>query len=122
MVLWWLGWAYQAKTVREPQRGGVNSDLPIVFWCLFYVKYSRCFRNTPGQLSYKIKSFTLKNVFGAQAGCGDATSLYKNLVKNRKTDFRRQAIQEPIFPVANEGLKAVAIGVVAACGIFFLAG
>ena len=39
--------------------------------------------------------------FGAQAGCGDVTSLYKNLVKNRKTNFRRQAIQEPIFSMAN---------------------
>jgi hypothetical protein len=26
---------------------------------------------------------------------------YKNLVKNRKTNFSREAIQEPIFSVAN---------------------
>jgi hypothetical protein len=38
---------------------------------------------------------------GGQAGCGDVTSLYKNLVKNRKTNFLRQAIQEPIFSVAH---------------------
>jgi hypothetical protein len=39
----------------------------------------------------------------ARAGCGDATSLYKNLVKNRKSNFLRQAIQvqEPIFSVAH---------------------
>jgi hypothetical protein len=55
---------------------------------------------------------------GAQAGCGDVTSLYKNLVKNRKTNFLRQAIQEPIFLWLMQILKAVAMGVVAACGIF----
>ena len=38
---------------------------------------------------------------GAWTGCGDVISLYKNLVKNRKTNFRRQAIQKPIFSVAN---------------------
>jgi hypothetical protein len=29
----WLGWAYLAKTVRKPQRGGVNFnfDPPMVF-------------------------------------------------------------------------------------------
>jgi hypothetical protein len=32
---------------------------------------------------------------------GDVTSLYKNLVKNRKTNFLRKAIQEPIFSVAH---------------------
>jgi hypothetical protein len=55
---------------------------------------------TPGRLSHKIKSFALKTqkFWGLQqAGCGDVTSLYKNLVKNRKTNFPRQAIQEPIF-------------------------
>jgi hypothetical protein len=27
----WLGWAYLTKTVRKPQRGGVNFDPPMVF-------------------------------------------------------------------------------------------
>jgi hypothetical protein len=27
----WLGWANQTKTVRKPQRGGVNFDPPMVF-------------------------------------------------------------------------------------------
>jgi hypothetical protein len=26
----WLGWAYLTKTMRKPQRGGVNFDPPIV--------------------------------------------------------------------------------------------
>jgi hypothetical protein len=43
------------------------------------------------------KFYPHNEFFGARAGCGDVTSLYKNLVKNRKTNFRRQAIQEPIF-------------------------
>ena len=49
----------------------------------------------------KLKVLRPKRIFGARAGCGDVTSLYKNLVKNRKTNFRRQAIQGPIFSVAN---------------------
>jgi hypothetical protein len=27
----WLGWAYLTKTVRKPQRGGVNFDAPMIF-------------------------------------------------------------------------------------------
>jgi hypothetical protein len=27
----WLGWAYLAKTVRKPQRGGVNFYPPMIF-------------------------------------------------------------------------------------------
>ena len=26
----WLGWAYLTKTMRKPQRGGVNFDPPII--------------------------------------------------------------------------------------------
>ena len=26
----WLGWAYLTKTVRKPQRGGVNFDPPMI--------------------------------------------------------------------------------------------
>jgi hypothetical protein len=33
------------------------------FLCLFYAKYSRWFRNTPGRLSQKIKSFAPKTCF-----------------------------------------------------------
>jgi hypothetical protein len=42
------------------------------------------------------------------------------LVKNRKTNFLRQAIQEPIFLWLMQILKAVVMGVVAACGIFWV--
>jgi hypothetical protein len=63
-----------------------------------------------------------KPYFGAQTGCGDVTSLYKNLVKNRKTNFRRQAIQEPIFPVAIiiQILKAVTMIMVTAIEIMVI--
>ena len=30
-VALWLGWAYLTKTVRKPQRGGVNFDPPMIF-------------------------------------------------------------------------------------------
>jgi hypothetical protein len=55
----------------------------------------------PGRLSYNIKSFAFKTCFGAWTGCGDITSPHKNLVKNRKTNFLRLTIQEPIFPVSD---------------------
>jgi hypothetical protein len=47
----------------------------------------------------KEKILPSKRVLGAWAGCGDVTSLSKNLVpvKIRKTNFLRQAIKEPIF-------------------------
>jgi hypothetical protein len=66
----------------------------------------------------KKKFYPQSVFFGAQAGCVDVTSLYKNLVKNRKTNFRRQAIQEPIFLWLTQILKAVVMGVVAVCGTF----
>jgi hypothetical protein len=92
-----------AKTVHKPQRGEANFDLPMLF-CACSVQNTPGaseIRNTPGRLSQKNKKFYPQTCFGAHAGCGDVTSLCKNLVKNRKTNFRRQAIQEPIFPVAN---------------------
>ena len=60
--------------------------------------------------------------FGGQAGCGDATSLYKNLVKNRKTktNFCRQAIQEPIFSVANADFEGGYDG--RGCGVRYFFG
>jgi hypothetical protein len=70
----------------------------------------------------KNKKLDPQNVFleRARAGCGgDATSLYKNLVKNRKTNFRRQAIQEPIFLWLIEILKAITMGVVARAALFW---
>ena len=30
LTILWLGWAYMAKTVRNPQRGGVNFDPPMI--------------------------------------------------------------------------------------------
>jgi hypothetical protein len=59
-------------------------------------------------------------MFGARAGCGDVTSLYKNLVKNRKTNLRRQAIQEPIFSVANTDFEGGCNGRGGGCGTFLV--
>ena len=56
---------------------------------------------------------TSNRVLGAWAGCGDVTSLYKNLVKKRKTNFLRQAIQEPIFSVAHTDFEGGGDGLVA---------
>jgi hypothetical protein len=54
-----------------------------------------------GGFRVKQKVLPSKRIVGARAGCSDVIFLCKNLVKNRKTNFRRQAIQGPIFPVAN---------------------
>jgi hypothetical protein len=50
----------------------------------------------PGQTPQKLSTKT-----HSQAGFGDVTSPCKNLVKTGKATFLRQAIQEPIFSVAN---------------------
>jgi hypothetical protein len=99
------------------------TSIPLWFLCLFYEH-----ANAPGasempqgDFSTNKKVLPPKRVFGARAGCGNVTSLYKNLVKNQTTNFPRQAIQEPIFSVASvQILKAVAMGVVAACGTFLV--
>jgi hypothetical protein len=57
-----VGYRHEAMGVRKPQRGGVNSDLPMIL-CLFYAKCSRCFRNAPGRLSHKKKKKCPLNVF-----------------------------------------------------------
>jgi hypothetical protein len=72
------------KKVHPPKRGRVNFDLLVIF-CACSVQ------NAPGdsvmpQVDFRTKKKVLppKRFFGAQAGCGDVTSLYKNLVKNTK--------------------------------------
>jgi hypothetical protein len=86
---------------------------------LVSAKIPRRIRRAPGRLSHKIKVSSPKRIFGARAGCGDVTSLYKNLVKKRKTNFRRKAIQEPIFLWLIQVLNAVAMGVVACAALFW---
>jgi hypothetical protein len=81
----WLGCAYFTRKVHPPERGGVNFDLLLIFCAC-------SMQNAPGnsvmlQMDFRTKQKVLptKRVFEAQAGCGDAISLYKNLVKNTKT-------------------------------------
>jgi hypothetical protein len=73
------------KKEHPPERGGVNSDLLVMF-C------GCSMQNAPGdsimpQVDFRTKKKVLpsKRVFGARAGCDDVTSLYKNLVKNTKS-------------------------------------
>jgi hypothetical protein len=105
-----LGLFYQ-KSAPALWRGGVN------FFCawLFCAKCSRWFRDVPDGFSHKIKRFTSKTCFGAQAGCGDVTSPCKNLVKihQRLTSIGRR-FRSPFFLCQMQNLKAVAMGVVAA--------
>ena len=57
----WLGWAYLAKTVRKPQRGGVNFD-PMIFvlvLCKMLQLLPKCSRTNFAQN----KKFCPKNVF-----------------------------------------------------------
>ena len=83
----WLGWAYFAKKVHPPWRGGVNSDL-LVILCASPMK------NAPGrsempQDGFRTKQKVLpppKNVFLGPGLVVDITSLpaCKNLVKKIK--------------------------------------
>jgi hypothetical protein len=61
-----------------------------------------------------------KRILGAWAGCGDVTSLYKNLVKIEKLTFVGRRFKGPIFLWLMRISKAVAMSVVAACGIFLV--
>jgi hypothetical protein len=69
----------------------------------------------------KYKVLPPKHVFGAQAGCGDVTSLYKNLVKNTKACLTSigSRFRSPFFLCLIQNLKAVAMGVVAAIAFFW---
>jgi hypothetical protein len=73
----------------------------------------------PGKFRVKLKVLPPKRVLGAQAGCGDVTSLYKNLVKKiEKLTFAGRRFKSPVFLWLIQILKAVTMGVVAACGTF----
>jgi hypothetical protein len=72
----------------------------------------------PDDFRTKQKVLPPKRVLGPQAGCGDVTSLYKNLVKNRKLTFAGRRFKSPFFLWLIQILKAVTMGVVAACGTF----
>jgi hypothetical protein len=89
---------------------------------LVSAKTPRRTRRAPGRLSHEINISSPKRIFGGPvgAGCGDVTSLYKNLVKNRKTNFRRQATQEPICSVANAGFEGGCDGRGCVCGTFLV--
>jgi hypothetical protein len=72
-------------------------------------------------LRKKNKKFHPQNAFsGPGLAVVTPTSLCKNLVKNRKTNFRRQAIQEPIFSVANVGFEGGCDGRGCVCGTFLV--
>ena len=70
------GWALHYQNNEEPAAPWGWLRSAYIFLCLFYVKCHRWFRNAPGRLSHKIKSFVyvLLRLY-------DATSPYKNLVK-----------------------------------------
>ena len=52
----WPGWPCICitKTMKSPQRHGAEFSA-CNFLCLFYAKYSRWFRNTPGRLSRNVR-------------------------------------------------------------------
>jgi hypothetical protein len=87
--------------------------------CKMFQVVPLCSRWTFAQ---NIKFYPQNVFFGARAGCGDATSLYKNLVKNTKTYLTSigSRFRSPFFLCLIQNLKAVAMGLVAAIA-FFLA-
>ena len=115
-----LGLSGQNSTQATSHSAEGLTSIPLWFFVLVLYKMLPLLPECSGATFAKNKRFyPQKRVLGARAGCGDATSLHKNLVKKRKTNFRRQAIHGPIFLWLMQGLKAVTMGVVAACGIFW---
>jgi hypothetical protein len=100
-TLW--SWAYLTKTVRKPHRGEVNFKLRSPHG------FCACFAKTS------------KTYFSAQTGCGGVIFSMQKPSQNRKTNFRRQAIQQGLFFLwLMQILKVAAMGVVAVCGIFLV--
>ena len=111
--------------VHPPWSQGVNFDAPITFSfvCLFYAKRpinqkkkTRAHMQFPkkktrvlGVLELFTKTFLIGFI-----NRRDVTSLYKNLVKIKKTNFLRAAIQEPKFCVDRKQATSVAMGKVLA--------
>jgi hypothetical protein len=59
----WLGWAYMTKTVRKPQRGGVNFDPPMIFCACSMQNVPVASEMYQDDFRKKIKSFALKTIF-----------------------------------------------------------
>jgi hypothetical protein len=78
-----------AKTVRKPQRGGVNFDPPMVFCAcsMHYAKYSSCFRNTPDSRAAftENKKFYPKNVFWGPRLAVVTSPPYTNTYSSQKS-------------------------------------
>jgi hypothetical protein len=77
----WVGPIWPKQSVRKPHRGGVNFDPPMVFCACSMQNAPAASGMLPDDFRVKKKVLPPKLVLGAQAGCGDVTSLYKNLVK-----------------------------------------
>jgi hypothetical protein len=115
----WVGHRRPKKCVASSSKG--SSDSPTSFSGDGKRKMPQANPPCPRTTFARNKKFPpSKRVFGARAGCGDVTSLCKNLVKNRKTNFRRQAIQEPIFAVANADFEDDYDGRGCTCGTFLV--
>jgi hypothetical protein len=118
MAIMRLGWAYLTETVRKPASRSTEglTSIPLWFFVLVLWKMPQLLPKCPrATFAQNKKFYPQKRVFGAQVGCGDVTSLYKNLLKNRKTNFLRQVIQEPIFPVAHTDFEGGGDG--RGCGV-----
>ena len=115
----WVGCRRPKKCVASSSKG--SSDSPTSFSGVGKRKMPQANPSCPRTTFAKNKKvLPSKRIFGARAGCGDVTSLYKNLVKNRKTNFRRQAIQEPIHSMANTDFEGDYDGRGCTCGTFLV--
>ena len=119
----WVGPILPEKCTR-PSAGGVNEvnvDLLVIF-VLILCKMPQLLPNFPRATFAQNKFFALRTCFGAQAGCGDVTSLaiQKPSQKHQSpASTIGSRFRSPLFLSLIQNLKAVAMGVVAAVTFFW---
>ena len=115
----WLGWAYLTKTVRKPQRGGVNFDPPMIFCAC-------SMQNEPHESKADHTSFYVISKLFTQTfliGRGNATFLYIAYVKSTKNVGKLTCVfgrfKNPFFLWLIQILKAVTMIMVTAIAFFW---
>ena len=105
----WLDRASLRFFVHPPWSQGVNFDAPITFCACSTQKVPQTKKRSHMQFPIALELFTQTLLIGS-INRRDVTSLYKNLVKIKKTNFLRAAIQEPKFCVDRKQATSVAMG------------
>jgi hypothetical protein len=109
----WLDRASLRFFVHPPWSQAVNFDAPITLCACSAQKGPQTKKRVHMKFPIAVELFTQTFLIGS-TNRHDVTSLYKNLVKIKKTNFLRAAIQEPKFCVDRKQAMSVAMGKVLA--------